>query len=142
MPDNKSFSEVTTCNMGSLGSEISGPANVKFPEPALSLRPDTCPVNLSNIIATNDNPPISEARSSPKIPTHVTGGLGGKISKCINENRPKPVQSPGNDASPETLLSVDYQVIEKKGLKFYSTDTANGNPLMPIATHRILTPAR
>ncbi|KAJ9067487.1 hypothetical protein DSO57_1038652 [Entomophthora muscae] len=88
MPESKSFPEVIACNTGSLGGEISNPANEKSPKPAHSLRLDTCTANPSNTIAYKDKLTASDTMSFPKIPTCDIGRSGRKITKSVNENCP------------------------------------------------------
>ncbi|KAJ9051907.1 hypothetical protein DSO57_1039369 [Entomophthora muscae] len=132
--NSRSFPKVVTCNIGSLGSEISNPVNEISLEPSPSLRPDTFPEKLSNTIATNDNHPLQMPGVSPKVSTCDTERSGGKISKSSNENYPKISQSPENCAGPEILPNTYYQVFEQKGLKAYFAEIANCNLYVPDAT--------
>ncbi|KAJ9061864.1 hypothetical protein DSO57_1016439 [Entomophthora muscae] len=80
VPDNRSFPEVITHNTGSLGSEISNPANEKSLKPVPVLRLDIFSANPPNTIAINDNLPASDARSFPEIQIYDTGRTDSKIS--------------------------------------------------------------
>ncbi|KAJ9086441.1 hypothetical protein DSO57_1004164 [Entomophthora muscae] len=133
VPDYGSLPKVTTCNTGSLDGKISNPINDEFLGPAPT-QSDTCPANLPYTIATNDNLPAPDAGNFPKILTHDTDRLLGKISKSTNENCPEPAQIPGNGVVPAYLPNTNYQVVKQKRLKAYSAEIANSNPPVPDFT--------
>ncbi|KAJ9063949.1 hypothetical protein DSO57_1035551, partial [Entomophthora muscae] len=127
IPDNISFPKVLTCNTGSLGDEISNPANEKSPKPAPSLKPDTCPSKLSNIIATNDNHPASDISYFYEVPTLDTGCLLGEICKSTYESCPKLAQSPESGIEAKYLSNANTQVAKQEDLKSYYPEVTNDN---------------
>ncbi|KAJ9087799.1 hypothetical protein DSO57_1029499 [Entomophthora muscae] len=99
---------------------------MRNPKPTLILD-DTCPANLPNTIATNDHSPAPDAGSFPKILSHNTGRLGGKLNNSINENCLNTAQSPENNPGPEYLPNTNYQIFKQKSSNDFSGEIANGN---------------